>query len=160
MSYRTTKERETAEFATELIAEHLDPSLWSFTIDRRSRKTRGWCEHNLRTGGGVIAVASFAIEYGSDDETFDTVTHEIAHAICGPDEGHGPLWQAMHRSLGGNGERYARAMPGAPQGKWRADCPACGETGIAYRWRLNSRMRTGYHKPCGPASTLQWVEVG
>lgn len=157
MQYKTTKELEVAEFATELIAEHLDPDLWAFTIDRRSRRTHGWCEHNRRTGGGRIAVAAFTIAHGDDDELFDTVTHELAHAIVGNDEGHGPRWVATHKSLGGNGERYARAIPGAPKGKWRADCQTCGSEGIAYRWRLNANMRTAYHTRCG--ETLTWVDL-
>lgn len=157
MQYKTTKELEVAEFATELIAEHLDPDLWAFTIDRRSRRTHGWCEHNRRTGGGRIAVAAFTIAYGDDDELFDTVTHELSHALCGPDEGHGPLWQATHRSLGGNGERYARAIPGAPKGKYEATCPACNKRGITYRWRIAPTMRRATHNACG--LQVQWVEI-
>ncbi len=157
MNYKSTKEQEVGEFATELIAEHLNPAVWSFTIDRRSRKTHGWCEHNRLTGGGVIAVAAFIIEHADDDELFDTVTHELSHAICGPDEGHGPRWQATHRSLGGNGERYARAIPGAPRGKYRADCPACGTTGIAWRWRIAPTMKRATHNACG--RTIVWTDI-
>ena len=128
----TPKEREIAEFTLALIDEYLPYSDgdWSVTIDRRSRRQHGYCEHNRRTGGGVIGIAAFIIEHASDDEIFDTVTHEVAHAICGPDEGHGILWQNVHKELGGNGERYARAIPGAPKGKYRADCPACEAVAI------------------------------
>ena len=159
MNCKTEKEREIAEFALALIDEYLpgDGGDWSFTIDRRSRRQHGYCEHNRRTGGGVIGVAAFIIEHASDDEIFDTVTHELAHAICGPDEGHGTLWQNVHKELGGNGERYARAIPGAPRGKYRADCPACGKTGIAYRWRIAPTMKRATHNACG--MTVVWYDM-
>lgn len=156
MTYKTEKENEIGEFATALIAEHLGGD-WSFTIDRRSRKTHGWCEHNLRTGGGRIAVAAFIIDHADDDEIFDTITHEIAHALCGPDEGHSIHWSNVHKELGGNGERYARAIPGAPKGKYEATCPACDKRGIAYRWRIAPTMKRATHNACG--LRVQWVEI-
>ena len=157
MTYKTEKEQRVAEFAIELIEEYLPGGDWSFTIDRRSRKTHGYCKHNLRTGGGVIGVAAFIIDHADDDEIMDTVTHELSHGLCGPHEGHGNLWQETHKALGGNGERYARAIPDAPLGRYRADCPACGTTGIAWRWRIAPTMKRATHNPCG--SAVQWVDV-
>ena len=157
MNCKTEKEQRVAEFAIELIEEHLPGGDWSFTIDRRSRRTHGWCEHNRRTGGGVIAVAAFIIEHASDDEIFDTITHELAHALCGPDEGHSVHWSLVHKELGGNGERYARAIPGAPKGKYEATCPACNKRGIAYRWRIAPTMKRATHNACG--LQVQWVEI-
>ena len=52
MNCKTEKEQEW-QSSIELIEEHLPGGDWSFTIDRRSRR-HGWCEHNRRTGGGVI----------------------------------------------------------------------------------------------------------
>ena len=157
MNCKTEKEQRVAEFAIELIEEHLPGGDWSFTIDRRSRRTHGWCEHNRRTGGGVIGVSAFIIEHASDDEIFDTVTHELAHALCGPDEGHSVHWSLVHKELGGNGERYARAIPGAPKGKYEATCPACDKRGIAYRWRIAPTMKRATHNACG--LQIQWVEI-
>lgn len=150
----TKRELDTVLFATELIDEFVtNPSRWNVVIDRRSRRTRGWCEHGLT--GGTIGLSAFMLEHGDDDEVFDTVTHEIAHAICGRDEGHSALWQEVHKELGGNGDRYGTAMPEAPKGKWRADCPNCGN-GIAYRWRLRADMRRAVHK-CG--ETVRWTDL-
>lgn len=157
MTYKTEKEQRVAEFAIELIEEHLPGGDWSFTIDRRSRRQHGYCEHNLRTGGGVIGVAAFIIEHAGDDEVFDTITHELAHALCGPDEGHSIHWSNVHKELGGNGERYARAIPGAPKGKYEATCPACNKRGIAYRWRIAPTMKRATHNACG--LQVQWVEI-
>ena len=157
MNCKTEKEQRVAEFAIELIEEHLPGGDWSFTIDRRSRRTHGWCEHNRCTGGGVIGVSAFIIEHASDDEIFDTVTHELAHALCGPDEGHSVHWSLVHKELGGNGERYARAIPGAPKGKYEATCPACDKRGIAYRWRIAPTMKRATHNACG--LQIQWVEI-
>lgn len=152
----TKRELDIVLFATELIDEFVpNSSRWNVVIDRRSRRTRGWCEQ--RPTGGTIGLSAFMLEHGDDDEVFDTVTHEIAHAICGPDEGHSALWQDVHKELGGNGERYAQAIPGAPKGKYRADCPACGTTGIAYRWRIAPTMKRATHNACG--LTVVWTDV-
>jgi hypothetical protein len=149
----TKRELETVLFATELVDEFVtDSQRWSVVIDRRSRRTRGWCEH--RAVGGTIGLSAFMLAHADDDEVFHTVTHEGAHAMCGRGESHGPRWQRAHRSLGGNGERYASAMPQAPKGKWRADCPNCGT--VAWRWRLRADMRRAVHK-CG--ETVRWIDV-
>ena len=37
---------------------------------------------------------------GNEEEIRDTVLHEIAHAIAGPEAGHGPLWKATARRIG------------------------------------------------------------
>lgn len=34
------------------------------------------------------------------EETLDTILHEIAHAIVGPGEHHGPAWRAQARRIG------------------------------------------------------------
>ncbi len=37
---------------------------------------------------------------GRNEQVRDTVLHEIAHAIAGPEAGHGPLWKATARRIG------------------------------------------------------------
>lgn len=47
-----------------------------------------------------------ALEH-ADDRIRDTVLHEIAHAIAGPEAGHGPLWKAVARRIGATPETAA-----------------------------------------------------
>ncbi|MDE0096059.1 MAG: SprT-like domain-containing protein [Gammaproteobacteria bacterium] len=37
---------------------------------------------------------------GSPEQVTDTVLHEIAHALAGPEAGHGPAWKAIARRIG------------------------------------------------------------
>lgn len=37
---------------------------------------------------------------GSREQVTDTILHEIAHALAGPEEGHGPAWKAIARRIG------------------------------------------------------------
>lgn len=37
---------------------------------------------------------------GSREQVTDTILHEIAHALAGPEAGHGPAWKAIARRIG------------------------------------------------------------
>ncbi len=48
----------------------------------------------------VIRISRAHALDGSTAQIRDTVLHEIAHALAGPEAGHGPLWKAAARRLG------------------------------------------------------------
>jgi hypothetical protein len=74
---------------------------WSYRENKVAKRFLGVCCHDdLR-----IEVSREAIRRNSVASLFNTVTHEVAHALAGFEAGHGPRWQEIHRELGGNGER-------------------------------------------------------
>ncbi len=112
---------------------------WRFVINSRAKRRAGLCNYATQT----IEVADFMLDNAADAMFINTVTHEIAHALCGHGAGHGPVWQRTHRALGGDGRRTVRlpadVRPALP---WVGVCPGCGaETGAA---RMGRRMRDGH----------------
>lgn len=80
------------------------------------------------------------------EDVEDTILHEIAHALVGPEHDHDEVWRAAARLLGSTGERCHRTPPTLP--RWLGVCP-CGQ-----RWtrqRLSRRIRSGRCASCdGP----------
>lgn len=54
-----------------------------------------------KDGTGVIAVLTAAVEALPVHGFMTLLMHEIAHAIVGPDEQHGPAWEAKFTELSG-----------------------------------------------------------
>jgi len=45
------------------------------------------------------------IKNSNDSEIYDTILHEIAHALVGPEHGHGIVWKNMAKRLGCSAKR-------------------------------------------------------
>ncbi|MGL5867293.1 MAG: SprT-like domain-containing protein [Dermatophilaceae bacterium] len=92
---------------------------WVVVADRA--KTRaGVC----RPGKRQIGLSRPITELHSEQEVRDTILHEIAHALVGPQHGHDAVWQAKAREIGGTGERCLPADAPRPLGEWVGRCPA------------------------------------
>lgn len=104
--------------ARRLMAEHgLDG--WTVVADRA--KTRaGVCRFASRQ----IGLSGPLTELHGEAEVRDTILHEIAHALVGPEHGHDRVWRAKAREIGCSGERCL--APDAPRvpGAWVGTCPA------------------------------------
>ena len=61
-----------------------------------SKRRLGDCHFRDR----VIRISRTHALEGNEEQIRDTVLHEIAHAIAGPEAGHGPLWKATARRIG------------------------------------------------------------
>lgn len=89
------------------------------------------------------------------DQLANTVTHEAAHLIVGASEGHGARWVAVHRALGGNGERCHRMETGASRRqapREEARCTRCGDlllVGPIRMRRMRSEELRYRHRGCG-----------
>jgi hypothetical protein len=97
--------------ATELMTVHgLIVRGWKLQLDNAVRRG-GLCSHRKR----VISLSGHFIllnEWEGLDGVKNLVLHEIAHALVGPREGHGPVWKAAARGIGCSGERcHAAKMP-------------------------------------------------
>lgn len=103
--------------ARELLDEHgLDH--WDVVIDRAVKRF-GSCNYRER----VISVSGPLAAINDEDDTRDTILHEIAHALAGHKAGHGPEWRAVCRQIGARPERTTDAQ--VPQAPWMRVCPGC-----------------------------------
>ena len=73
---------------------------WDFEFDN-ARCRSGACHFDRMTISMSLEFARVAPE----NEIDDTIRHEIAHALVGPDQGHGPVWQAKAREIGCSARR-------------------------------------------------------
>ncbi len=101
-----------------LLREHgLDG--WQIVAD--GAKTRaGVC----RFGRRQIGISAPLTALHDEAEVRDTILHEIAHALVGPQHGHDAVWRAKAVEIGSSGERCT--SPDAPRviGDWVGRCPA------------------------------------
>ena len=85
---------------------------WDFRFDRAKRRA-GLCRFDDR----VISLSRYLTQLHDAEQVRDTVLHEIAHALAGPEAGHGPTWQAKARQVGARPRRTLPAevpLPEAP----------------------------------------------
>ena len=118
----------------------------------RARWKRG------KTGELVIAIELHPSLAADAEQYRDTVTHEVAHLAAGRGAGHGPVWRAWHRKLGGSARRTATVAEAAALGIERkrrkrsarrvvATCERCGFELV--RARALAARRTYTHIGCG-----------
>jgi predicted SprT family Zn-dependent metalloprotease len=97
---------------------------WSFRFDTAKRRF-GVCKFDRK----VISLSIHLVRLNSREECEDTVLHEIAHALAGRHAGHGPKWKAACRLVGARPERcYSSDTVTSPAGRFRAECPSCGQS--------------------------------
>jgi predicted SprT family Zn-dependent metalloprotease len=130
-----------AILARQLIAEHRLAG-WHFAFNRR-KAALGLCRYDTKR----IELSHHFVLRNDEPAVRDTILHEIAHALAGPEAGHGPRWQQMCRQIGASPQRvdYQAAMP---RGKWQATCPGCGRTYNRHRRPMRNRIYTC--RTCGP----------
>ncbi|HRI96053.1 MAG TPA: SprT-like domain-containing protein, partial [Nocardioides sp.] len=80
---------------------------WDVAYDNAKRRA-GVCRFADKTLG--LSAPLTAVH--SDDDVRDTILHEIAHALVGPQHGHDATWVAKARAIGSSGERCV--SPDAP----------------------------------------------
>lgn len=136
--------------ANEALAKHgLTAKGWRFKLNT-NRSRLGVCKFAKvkRTFGGIIRIPINRIEISIHAvamglETFnETLLHEIAHALAGPEAKHGQAWKAVARSIGCTAQRCG--VMEAPS-RYVGSC-ACGFT--AKRNRRTDRMFRLRHTRC------------
>ncbi|KZX21554.1 SprT-like domain-containing protein [Rathayibacter tanaceti] len=138
-----------AHWAQSLIEEHLDDS-WSFAFDH-ARTRAGACHWTRRR----ITVSRHLASRWSDDEVWQTLLHEVAHALAGPEAAHGPQWRRISVGLGYTGARTHNNPTADELAPWVGRCPS-GH--LFYRHRRPTRPLA-----CGrcarrfeSANAIQW----
>ena len=113
--------------AVNLLKKHgLSYQGWQFKFNRAKTKF-GICDY----GNKIIFLSRYYVLLNSRYLVKDTVLHEIAHAILGPDfydeetKGHNMVWQALAKVLGASSKRFVSLATKTPL-RWRIECPNCG----------------------------------
>jgi len=97
---------------------------WSFKFDNAVRRF-GQCSYRTKT----ISMSRVLTELNNPLDVFDTIAHEIAHALVGRGNGHNRVWQHKAIELGCNGRAtYSGATIAQPKPKFKSTCPNCGKT--------------------------------
>jgi hypothetical protein len=81
-----------------------------------SKNTAGVCEHLTKTISLSLPIAKLS----TFEQVEQTLIHEIAHAIAGPHERHGPIWLGIAQTLGYTGGQYHTGP--VPQARWIGTC--------------------------------------
>ena len=110
--------------ALKLIEEHnLKQEGWSFRLDKATKRF-GCCNYTKKE----ISLSKRLTELNNEEKVEDTILHEIAHALVGPDHGHDRVWKAKAKEIGCNAERCYSDDVVTPQSKYTAICDNCGKT--------------------------------
>ena len=123
-------------WAHALIRMHLDPAVWSFGFDRAKRRA-GLCNYTDKR----ITVSRYLAEKYTDDEVYQILLHEVAHAVAGSRAAHGPRWLRIARDLGYIGGRTHDGEIAHEHAPWHGTCPA-GHHHYRFR-RPTSRQSCG-----------------
>ena len=122
------------DLALDLMYQHgITQQGWRFKFDRAVRRI-GACHHRTKR----ISLSQYATSVNDEVAVRNTILHEIAHAICGFSEGHGPVWKAKCLEIGGDGNRLGSIAVRAPH-KWQIKCSDCG-----YIWKRYRRPHIGF----------------
>ncbi len=117
----------TVVLTEKLMAEH-GLEGWSFQFDDASGRA-GVCIFDTK----VIGLSLLYCLNSADPELKETILHEIAHALAGPQHQHDRVWKEIARSIGCSGDRLCSAPAFAPP-RYIVSCPACG-------WALRRNVR-------------------
>ena len=132
------------------MARHLDLEVWGFRFDNGKRRA-GQCNYTER----VISISKHLVEHHPLEEVQQVVIHEIAHALCGKDAGHGPLFKKQAAKLGYRGRNFSGREIAAAEASWIGHCRA-GH--VHYRYRKPTRpLSCGLcSKTFSRANQIEW----
>lgn len=143
-----------AMMAIDLMSYHRlikdDGPTWRFEFNRR-KTSSGLCDYWKR----VISLSHPLTELRDEDHVLETILHEIAHAIAGPQAGHGWTFIQAARLIGCKGERCAHDVKERPAGKYIGRCLDCKVEMPFYR--LPKRKYA--HRPCRHKPNHGVIEV-
>ncbi|ACU41830.1 SprT-like protease [Mycobacterium phage Taquarus] len=144
-------EFEAVHITSRLMREH-DLIGWTVDLDN-ARRRAGVCKYNIR----VISLSKHLLRLRSYEDTMQTITHEIAHALVGPGHGHDYVWARKHRELGGNGQRCFEMEDIDPTAPWIGTC-SHGKQFARYR---QPKRLEGWRCRCRPSSSpVVWKKRG
>lgn len=114
---------------------------WSFAW-QRSIRILGTCNHNEK----LILLSKCYVELNTFNLVYDTILHEIAHALVGSGQGHNDIWKRKAVELGAIPKTRSKSI-NSPDYKHLYQCLNCKFEFGVYRKLKNYKNR--YHQPCG-----------
>ena len=134
------------------MSRHLDLNVWSFRFDNGKRRA-GQCNYTQQ----VISISKHLVAHHPLEEVQQVVIHEIAHALCGKDAGHGPIFKRQAAALGYRGRNFTGHEIAAAEASWVGRCKA-GH--VHYRYRKPTRpLACGLcGKSFSRANLIEWRE--
>lgn len=95
---------------------------WNFRFDQAHHRA-GQCIHGVNGQPGTLSFSAPLMSLWSPAQQLDTVLHEIAHALCGPDEGHSAAWIRQCIRIGAKPERcWSPADQPSLPSRWTGRC--------------------------------------
>lgn len=121
---------EARKLATTAMAEHgLTDKGWRFEFDNAKR--RFGCCHTSRR---LITISRHLTELNNPLVVYNTILHEVAHALTPYDRGHGREWRQVARGIGCDANRcYSGAEVATPPKPFRGTCPSCGRVILRHK---------------------------
>lgn len=143
-----------AALAQSMMLEHIEDREWSFGFDS-GRRRAGLCSYNDKK----ITVSKYLSLVHKIDDVRQTVLHEIAHAICGPKEGHGKKWLATAKSIGYRNETYTGDEIAKEFAPYSGVCPNGHQH---YRYQRPKRLYSCHicHRGFDKRYMIDWVVRG
>lgn len=142
--------------ARTLMARYLPG--WRFEWDN-ARSRFGQCRQHDR----VISMSRLLITSRTQDSVRDTILHEIAHGLAGPEVGHGLEWQDIARGIGAEPNTLRKEAGVA--GRYQGTCDDCGQVVHRHRWTRAMALRALAHPECRQAyrsnmGVITWRDTG
>ena len=134
---------------------------WQFATNS-NKSSLGRCIYSTRT----LELSRHFLGAVPVTDLWNTVLHEIAHAIAGPNSGHGHLWKRVHTALGGTAEAKATLNAEAREkvqarAKWHGVCPVDPSHTFS-RHRMTASVRTSacphHGRDYNPDYRIEWTQ--
>ena len=120
------------------ILDDLGLSYWTLQFDRAKLRA-GACHHGTIT----ISLSEYFVRLNEWDIVRETLLHEAAHALAGPNAGHGWKWKVKCLELGISPDRcYDPKKVAMPQGNIVYECPNHGVLGYGHRMPKRTKICT------------------
>ena len=101
------------------MSRYLDTNKWVFTWDSAKRRF-GVCRHYKKE----IGLSRHYVEHYDLASVHQTILHEIAHALAGPEAGHGKEWKKIASRIGYRHEKIDGEAISKATAKLVGTCPA------------------------------------
>ena len=135
------------------LAKHLADPQWSFAYDNGKRRA-GLCNYQTKT----ISLSRYVVAHHPIDDSVQVIWHEIAHALCGKEIGHGKVWLQTAKRLGYRAEKFSGNTIAENTAPWVGTCPA-GHQHFRYRKPKNVLSCGLCGRGYNPANQISWSRV-